>query len=96
MYLQPLAQSALLAAYAAQGHRLHKTRGGFACIPAQVTTSSKIDARVFTIRPIRWLEEAYLVTLDDPQFPKVVTLNARGIAHARELVAHNNSLEKVS
>jgi len=87
MYLQPLAKQALLAAHAAQGMRLHKTRGGFAGIPAQVTTSTRVNTQVFTIRPIRWLDEACLVSLDDPQFPKVATLNARGVAAAQELLA---------
>jgi len=96
MYLQPLAKQALLAAFAAQGKRLHKTRGGFAGIPAQVTTSTRISAQVFTIRPIRWLEEAFLLTLDNPQFPKVATLNERGIAAAQALLAEQHGLEKAS
>lgn len=95
MYLQPLAKQALLGAHAAQGMRLHKTRGGFAGIPAQVTTSSRVNTQVFTIRPIRWLDEACLVSLDDPLFPKVATLNARGVAAAQELLAKGRAANVV-
>lgn len=84
--LQPKAQAALLAAHSAPGHMLRRVRGGYA---AQGTTP-------YSVRVINWLDHAYLVTLDPPDFPKTVTLNARGIAHAEQLLANRSGMEKAS
>lgn len=96
MHLQPKAIAALLAAYASQGKRLHRTRGGFAGLPAEIKTSGAVTTQVFTRRVINWLDDAYLVTFDDPDFPHTVTLNARGIAHAEQLLAQHAAMEKAS
>lgn len=84
--LQPKAQAALLAAYHAPNHTLRSTRGGYAA-PAD---------KPYSVRVINWLDHAYLVTLEPALFPKTVTLNARGIAHAEQLLASRTSLEKAS
>ncbi|MFC6351269.1 hypothetical protein H7691_06550 [Stenotrophomonas sp. CW117] len=87
MHLQPVAQRALLAAFASQGHTLRRTRGGFVSTPAQVTTSTAVTVEAFTRRAVNWLDNANLVTFDDPTFPRAVTLTARGISMAQQLIA---------
>ncbi|MGV8959232.1 MAG: hypothetical protein ACOH1V_02435 [Stenotrophomonas sp.] len=91
--LQPVAKRALLAAHAAQGRTLRRTRGGFAGLPAQITTSSSAQIETFTRRAINWLDNAGLVAFDDPDFPSAVTLNPRGIAHAQQLLAEQAAKE---
>lgn len=84
--LQPKAQAALLAAYHAPNHTLRRTRGGYTA-PA---------GEPYSVRVINSLDHAYMVTLEPALFPKTVTLNARGIAHAEQLLASRTSLEKAS
>lgn len=96
MELQPVAQRALLAAHTSQGRCLRRTRGGYAGMPAQVTTSTKVQIEVFTRRAINWLDNAGLVELDDPQFPRTITLNSRGVAYAQQLLAAGSVQRKVS
>ncbi len=87
MQLQPVARRALLAAHASQGRALRRTRGGFAAVPAEIQTSGTLQVEGFTRRAINWLDNAGLVSFDDREFPSVVTLNARGIAEAEQLLA---------
>lgn len=96
MPLQPVAQRALLAAFAAQGLTLRRTRGGYAGLPAQITTSTTHTVEVFTRRAINWLDNAALITLDDPDFPSTVTLNTRGVAMAQQLLAAGAGKEKAA
>lgn len=86
MHLQPVARRALLAAHASQGRALRRTKGGFTAVPAQIHSSGPLQVEGFTRRAINWLDNAGLVTFDDPEFPQVVTLNARGIAEAEQLL----------
>ncbi len=84
--LQPKAQAALLAAHAAPDKTLRRVRGGYAVAGGEA----------YTRRVINWLDNAALVTFDDPDFPHAVTLNHRGIAHAQQLLAQRAGLEKAS
>jgi len=84
-YLKPIVRQALLAALHARGHALQRTRGGYAAIPAQVSRSGSVQTQVFTRRAVNWLEQDGLADFDDPAFPTRVTLNAEGVAAAREL-----------
>lgn len=94
--LQPVAKRALLAAHGAQGQTLQRTRGGFVGMPAQIKTSTTVPVEVFTRRAVNWLDNAGLVTFNDPQFPSRVTLNERGVAHANTLLAAQHEMEKAS
>ena len=87
MHLQPVARRALLAAHASQGRALRRTCGGFVAVPAAIQTSGPVEVEGFTRRAIDWLDDAGLVSFDDPEFPSLVTLNARGIAEAEQLLA---------
>ena len=84
--LQPKCQAALLAAYRARNHALRRIRGGYTA-PGEA---------VYTTRVINWLDRAYLVTFDPPDFPRTVTLNARGSAHAELLLSRAAGMEKAS
>ncbi len=86
MALQPVAQRALLAAFNSPGHRLRRAAGGFVGAPAKVRTSGPLEMPAFTRRAVNWLDNAGLVTFDDPEFPSCVTLNERGLAEARRLL----------
>ncbi len=89
MHLQPIAQRALLAAFHSPGHALRRARGGFTTPPATIKTSGTADVQVFTRRAVNWLDNAGLVEFDDPQYPSVVRLNARGERYAEQLLADN-------
>ena len=84
--LTPKPRAALLAAYNAPGHCLRKTVGGHAAPGGEA----------FNRRVINWLDDAYLVVFDQPDFPKTVTLNSRGIALAKQLIAQTRAMEKAS
>nr|WP_308006535.1 hypothetical protein [Xanthomonas albilineans] len=92
MTLQPVAQRALLAAFNSPGYRLRRAAGGFVGAPPKVHTSGLLEVPAFTRRAVNWLDNAGLVTFDDPEFPSCVALNARGVAEAQKLLA---SLSKV-
>ncbi|QHG87968.1 hypothetical protein ACCQ13_14880 [Xanthomonas sp. NCPPB 1638] len=77
MHLKPIVREALLAAFQSPDHALRRTRAGF----------RGATDRAFTRRAINWLEESRLADFDHRDFPSVVTLNARGIAHAQQLTA---------
>jgi len=87
MDLQPIARRALLAAFQSSGHALRRARGGFATAPADIKTSGTASIEVFTRRAVNWLDNAGLVDFDDPRYPSVVRLNARGERYAQELIA---------
>ena len=87
MHLQPIAQRALLAAFQSPGHALRRARGDFATPPAEIRTSGTADVQVFTRRAVNWIDNAGLVDFDDPQYPSVVRLNARGERYAEQLLA---------
>jgi len=76
--LKPLERAALVTAFAAAGHALKRTRGGFC--------SSRQPARIFTRRVTNWLYERALIDYDDPSFPTQATLTKSGMAQATALV----------
>ncbi len=84
--LTPKPRAALLAAYNAPGHSLRKTVGGHAAPGGEA----------FNRRVINWLDDAYLVVFDQPEFPKTVTLNSRGVALAKQLIEQARIMERAS
>lgn len=87
MELQPLMRAALLAAHATPTRSLKRGPGGYIAHTATIRRSGPVQCQAFTRRTVNRLDNAGLVDLDDPVFPTTVTLNARGIAEAEQLVA---------
>lgn len=87
MHLQPMMRAALLAAYATPSRTLKRGPGGYVAFGSTIRKSGTVQCEAFTRRTVNRLDDAGLVTLDDPQFPTTVALNARGVAEAEQLIA---------
>lgn len=85
--LQPMMRAALLAAYNTATRSLKRGPGGYIAFGTTVRQSGPLTCQAFTKRTVNRLDDAGLVTLDDPAFPTTVTLNARGVAEAEQLIA---------
>jgi hypothetical protein len=86
MDLQPKMRDALVAAFNTPTRTLRRGPGGFVAFADKPRTSGPVMAEFFTRRTVNRLDEAGLVTLDDPQFPTTVALNTRGLLVAAGLV----------
>lgn len=82
--LKPKENAALLAAYSASDHSLHRTANGFA--------PRNRPEKLFTRRVMNWLDERVLIRYDDPQLPRKATLTAIGIAAAEAEIAKARDL----
>lgn len=89
--MQPMMRAALLAAYNTPTRTLRRGPGGFIAFSEKPRTSGPVMAQSFTRRTINRLDNAGLVTLDDPMFPTTVELNERGVAEAERLVAESKA-----
>lgn len=87
MHLQPMMRAALLAAYGTPTRTLKRGPGGYVAFGNTIRKSGPVQYQAFTRRTVNRLDEAGLVTLDDPAFPTTVALNARGVAEAEQLLA---------
>lgn len=87
MHLQPMMRAALVAAYNTPSRTLKRGPGGYIAYDSTIRKSGPVQYQAFTRRTINRLDEAGLVTLDEPEFPTTITLNARGIAAAEQLIA---------
>lgn len=87
MHLQPMMRAALLAAYATPTRSLRRGPGGYIATSGTIRKSGPVQYQAYTRRTVNRLDEAGLVTLDDPMFPTTVTLNERGVAEAEQLIA---------
>lgn len=85
MQLQPMMRAALVAALETPTRTLRRGPGGFIAIGEPIRKSGPVQYQAFTRRTVNRLDEAGLVTLDDPQFPTTVALNERGVAEAQRL-----------
>lgn len=86
MNLQPMMRAALVAALNTPTRSLKRGPGGYVAISGPIRQSGPVQYQAFTRRTVNRLDEAGLVSLDDPEFPTTVTLNERGVAEAKQLV----------
>ena len=87
MQLQPMMRAALVAAFNTPTHCLKRGPGGYVAFGGSIRQSGPVQYQAFTRRTVNRLDEAGLVSLDDPDFPTTVTLNDRGVAEAEQLLA---------
>lgn len=80
--LKPLQRQALLAAKTSPTQTLVRTRGGF-----RPHGGTALPPPVFTLRVVRMMHRAYLLTLDDEAFPQSAMLTGQGAALADQLQA---------
>ncbi|KAF1697965.1 hypothetical protein CSC62_07405 [Pseudoxanthomonas jiangsuensis] len=80
-------RAALVAAYNTPTRTLRRGPGGYVAFGTPIRQSGPATCQAFTRRTVNRLDEAGLVTLDDPMFPTTVALNERGVAEAAQLVA---------
>lgn len=78
--LTPLQRDAIAEAARSRSHALVRRSDGW-----RAETAPNPKARLFTIRLIRMLDRAWLVDLDQPEFPTRATLTAQGLALADQL-----------
>lgn len=84
-YVPPQQREALLAALQSPTHTLRRMRGGYVALGADVRTSGAATAHAVSRRMALRLEREGLADFDDPACPTVITLNAEGLALARQL-----------
>lgn len=78
--LKPLQRQALLAGLQSLSHSFE--RRGKAFVPRD---TAQLPAPEFTHRLINMLDRDYLVTLDDPNVPRIAKLTSKGVALANAL-----------
>lgn len=83
--LQPKMRDALLAAYQNPSRSLRRACGGFIATGTPIVTSGPRLYQAFTRRTVNRLDEAGLVTFDEPDFPNRITLTREGERVASEL-----------
>lgn len=93
--IPPLQRAALRDAFHSPTQSLVRSAGGFSAAPARGQRSTTTTVRCFTLRLVRMLDRAYLVDLDQPDFPTRATLTAKGRKLAALLVqAHRDAALK--
>lgn len=85
MTLQPMMRDALLAAINTPNHSLRRGPGGFLALGTPIRKSGAVSVPAFTRRTVNRLDNAGLVTFDDPDFPSCVTLTQAGIDAAKQI-----------
>ena len=93
--IPPLQRAALRDAFHSPTQSLVRSAGGFSAAPARGQRSTTATVRCFTLRLVLMLDRAYLVDLDQPEFPTRATLTAKGRELAHRLVsAQRNAAAK--
>lgn len=86
--LTPKPQEALLLAYAATNHTLHRCRGGWF---NRSSNPAPQASEVVTTRTANMLVDMGLVEYDDAMLPSALTLTSHGATEAARIVAASKS-----